>query len=312
MFSIELKPLHFWFTKPLKILVVFNPNARSGRSRDQLDVIRNAFVRRSVDAEFVLTRKAGHATQLVAEAQLDNFDCVVAVGGDGTIFEVLNGLFTHQKSAQIPLAMIPAGTGNAVAREFDLFPSNWEEAVDRIVIGKTRTMDVGHAKTDDDSFYFLNIIGMGFVVDAGITSKKLKFIGNAAYTLGTLWETFRLKTYPLVMELDGQQANQENIFIEISNTRYTGTSFLIAPDAEIDDGLLDIILLKKLSSFRLLKLFPTIYSGRHVEFDEIETCQAKIIRLESPVGMPLTVDGEFRGQTPVEIRCLPGALQLMV
>ena len=88
---------------------------------------------------------------------------------------------------------------------------------------------------------------IGFAVDAGKTSKRLKWLGNAAYTLGTLWQVLKLKSYPLRIELDGQLLEQDNVFVEVSNTRYTGTSFMIAPSAEIDDGLLDVTLLRRLS-----------------------------------------------------------------
>jgi YegS/Rv2252/BmrU family lipid kinase len=295
----------------LKLLVVFNPNAQSGRSERKLSDIRDAFEAHSVEAEFVFTRGQGHAASLVADASLDEFEAVVAVGGDGTVFEVLNGLLAHDKNRRIPLGLIPMGTGNAFAREFDLFPSCWREAISQIAAGRVRKVDIGRVKTGDELFYFINILGIGFAVDAGLTARNLKFVGNAAYTLGSLWQVFKLHSYPLVMELDGERFEQDNVLVEVSNSRYTGTSFLIAPGARIDDGLLDVTVLKKLSKIRLLRIFPTIYSGRHVGFEEVETIKARHIRLDAPAGKLMTVDGEFRGRTPVEIECLPRELDLL-
>ena len=274
--------------------------------------IQAAIVSSGLDAEFVSTDAPGDATRLVAQTDLRRFDAVVAVGGDGTVFEVLNGIFSHPDDKRPSLGVVPMGTGNAFAREFDLFPENWKEAVERMCRGRARPVDVGEISCREGRFYFLNIAGMGFATAAGLKARKLKFVGKAAYTLGTLWETIGLKSYPLQVKLDGREVEQENVLVEVSNSSYTGSSFLIAPQALVDDGYLDVTLLRQLSRTRLLKLFPTIYSGRHIEFDEVETHKAKDIEIQGPPGMLLTVDGEFRGSTPARIRCLPMALNLLV
>jgi diacylglycerol kinase (ATP) len=183
-------------------------------------------------------------------------------------------------------------------------PGEWRKGVGIISGGKRCKVDVGQITTAAEQFYFLNILGMGFAVDAGRSARKFKRLGNVAYTLGTLWQTLQLKSYALRMEIDGRAVEQDNIFAEISNTRYTGTSFLIAPGAEMDDGLLDVTLLRKLSRLRLLRLFPTIYSGRHVDHEEISVLRGKFIRILAPQGYLLGPDGEFRGTTPAEITCL--------
>lgn len=295
----------------MNLLVIFNPRAQSGRSGKKLPAIRDALAARSIQAEFLITRGPEHATRLVANASLDGFDGVVAAGGDGTLFEVLNGLYMHERARRIPLGLIPLGTGNAFAREFGLLPSEWMKAIDRLESANIRRVDAAYVSCLDESFYFLNIIGIGFAVDAGLAARKLKFLGNAAYTLGTLWQTLKLSSYSLVMELDGQRIEQDNVFVEVSNSRYTGTSFLMAPQARIDDGFLDVTILRKLPRLRLLRLFPTIYSGRHVNFEEVETHRVRHIRIESPAGMLLAPDGEFKGHTPMDIHCLHRDLELL-
>lgn len=296
----------------MKLLVIINPQARSGRARNLLPALRSVFESHDVNPEFTQTKKKGDATELAANVQPGEYDAVVAAGGDGTVFEVLNGIFSHPTDKRPCLGVIPMGTGNAFAREFDLFPQNWKEAVKRICKGRSRPVDVGEILSGEDRFYFLNIAGLGFATGAGLKARKLKFIGNTAYTLGTLWETIGLRSYRLKIKLDGREVEQANVMVEVSNSRYTGTSFLIAPEALVDDGYLDVTLLRQLSRTRLLRLFPTIYSGRHVQFDEIETYRAKEIEIDGPAGMRLTVDGEFRGSTPARIRCLPKALMLLV
>ena len=288
----------------MKLLIVFNPNAAHGRSVRKLQAIRAKFESLGIQVDFKTTTHAGHGTEMVAITDLSSYDGLVAAGGDGTLFEVLNGLYKQPKSARIPLGLLPIGTGNAFARDLQLKPSAWSEAIDLLHRGRTRQVDVGHVRSADGDYHFLNIVGMGFSVDAGKSAQKLKFLGNAAYTLATLWQVLKLKSYPLVAELDKRRISSNNVFITISNTRFTGTHFLIAPDACIDDGLLDVTILEKLPRLRLLKLFPTIYEGRHVAYKEVHSYQASRINIQSPVSMLLGPDGEFRGRSPAEITCL--------
>jgi len=294
----------------VRILLVFNPRACGGRAARLLPAVEQALADRGIAAETFLTRHAGHAMAHLAGCSLQGFDGVVAAGGDGTLFEVVNGLYRRASSERIPLGVIPLGTGNAFARDLGLQPGDWQSGVNIIAAARKRAVDVGRVATPSELFYFLNIIGMGFAVDAGLTAKKLKRLGRGAYTLATLWQVLKLKSYPVQLEIDGRIIEQDNVFVEISNTKYTGTTFLIAPAASMDDGLLDVTLLRKLPRLRLLRLFPTIYSGRHVEFEEVSVFQARSIRILAPAGYPMAPDGEFRGETPAEITCLQRDLDL--
>ena len=256
------------------------------------------------------TKHTGHGRELVANAQLSDFDGLVAAGGDGTVFEVLNGLYQHPKAARIPMGLLPIGTGNTFARELDLTSDVLNDAIKLLCRGNTRKVDVGFVKSADHSFHFVNIVSMGFAVDAGLTALKMKFFGKAAYTLATLWQVLKLKSYPLEIYIDGKITTSDNIFVTISNSRYTGTHFLIAPDAEIDDGKLDVTILENLPRSRLLKLFPTIYSGRHIEYTEVSSYKAAQINIRSPKGLLFGPDGEFYGRSPAEISCLPQDLTI--
>jgi len=296
----------------LKLLVIFNPGASHGRSLGKLADIRARFDSLGIQADFLLTTEPGHGTTLVAETSLAGYDGLIAAGGDGTVFEVLNGLYRHPKEKRIPLGLLPIGTGNAFARDLGLPPAAWSDAIDLIHRDQTRLVDVGHVSTTDATYYFLNIIHMGFSVDANRAALKLKFLGNSAYTLATLWRVLKLGSYPLEIEIDGETVNDDNVFIAVSNTRYTGTHFMMAPKAVIDDGLLDLTMLTRLSRRRILKLFPTIYDGRHLGFDEVTTRKARRITIRSPEAMLLAPDGEFIGHSPADIRCLHQDLEIFV
>jgi len=294
----------------LKLLIIFNPKAANGRSLKKLVAIKAKFENLGIQTTYKPTRYAGHGKELVASTDLSDFDGLIAAGGDGTLFEVLNGLYQHPKTARIPLGLLPIGTGNAFARELALEVNALTDAIDLLHRGRTRQVDVGFVKATEKSFYFVNIVSMGFAVDAGLTAQSLKLFGKTAYTMATLWQVLKLKSYPLEIEIDGKLIKSDNVFISISNSRYTGTSFLIAPTAKIDDGQLDVTILESLPRHRLLKLFPTIYSGRHIEYNEIASCKAAHINIRSPQGLLLGPDGEFYGSSPAEITCLPRDLMI--
>jgi len=289
----------------MRLLLIFNPHAASGRAARLLPKIRLSLEQFS-ELEICLTQYPGHASDWVAAADLARFDGVLAAGGDGTLFEVLNGMYRHLAHDRAPLGLIPVGTGNAFARELGLAAGDWEKGVSIIQAGNLQNLDVGRVQSGSDTFYFLNITGLGFPVDAMKTAKKLKAIGPAAYSIAVLREILRLKSYHLSIELDGEKIEQENIFIEVSNTRYTGTSFLIAPAAKMNDGMLDVTLLRNLSRWRLLRLFPTIFSGKHLVFTEVSTYQARTIRILAPENQAMVTDGELRGSSPVSVTCLAG------
>jgi diacylglycerol kinase (ATP) len=281
----------------LHLLIIFNPKAAFGRSIKKLEKIKTRLAELGIKSDIRQTRRPGDGTEIVAATDLTRFDGVIAAGGDGTLFEVLNGLYRHAAGDRVPIGVLPIGTGNAFARDLDLDPSDWQRAIDMIHKGHTRKVDVGQVTSTDGDYYFLNIVSMGFAIDASLSARKLKIIGNTAYTLATLWQVMKLKSYPLHIELDGNEIRQNNIFVTVSNTRYTGTHFLIAPSALTDDGLLDITLLRKLPRLRLLKLFPSIYKGAHINYPEVSVHQAEKVTIHSPAAMLLGPDGGIQNRS---------------
>ncbi len=294
----------------MKILLLFNPHAAYGRAAKLLPEILKRFEEKEIEVELLKTEARGHACQLAADADLSAYDGLIAAGGDGTLYEVINGYYRNDSPEKIPLGVLPTGTGNAFARELDLQASDWEKAIDIISVQKKKKIDVGHYLCEGKDFYYLNILGLGFVSDVSSIAQKFKIFGNTAYTLGVLYQLIFLKTHHLKMEIDGRSIERENIFVEISNTRYTGTSFLMAPQAEIDDGYLDITLLDKKTRRGILKIFPTIFDGSHVEKEGVETFRARHLKIETEPIKILTPDGELTGQTPIEVHCLPQDVEI--
>jgi diacylglycerol kinase (ATP) len=142
-----------------------------------------------------------------------------------------------------------------------------------------------------------------------IAGGSMKILGNGAYNLGVVYRTAFLDTFHHRLELDGRTIERDTTFVEISNSRYTA-DFLMAPDASVDDGLLDITLLGKISRRRLLRLFPTVFRGEHIHYDEIETFTARRITVVNEHSKALSPDGEPIGATPAEVTCLHRALEV--
>ena len=287
----------------MRLLLVYNPHAGHRHAAALYPEAVALFREKGLTVEPVLTEGPGHAGRIVRDADFGSYDGVVAAGGDGTLYEVVNGYYANPARGRIPVGLLPMGTGNAFARDLKIDAGHWREAVEIIASGKRRRVDVGRFRTGGIDYYFLNILGLGFVADVTNTADRLKVFGNVAYTLGVLVQTLFLHSYPVRVEADGRVIEKENLFAEISNTRYT-SNFLMAPKARIDDGLLDVTLLGRMSRRRLLKCFPLIFTGRHVSLPEVEQFQAQRVRITTTAPKLLTPDGELGGVTPVEVECL--------
>jgi len=293
----------------LKVFVVYNPTAANGRAGSAIDRVCALFDARGVDAELLLTERPGHAVELVRGADLAAFDGIVAGGGDGTVFEVVNGYFLNDAGVKPPLGVLPVGTGNAFSKDLGLSTGWVERAIDLIAAGDHRPVDVGRFTTGTGTFHYLNILGLGFVSDVGETASRLKVVGNLSYTIAVLVRLISLSSYRMTIEIDGEILERESIFCEISNTRYT-SNFLMAPSASIEDGLLDVTILGRASRSYLLRCFPKIFTGEHVHLEEVETFKARKIRIRTDDPKVLAPDGEIFGSTPVEVECLHRALDV--
>lgn len=293
----------------MKVLLIYNPFAGHGRAKKILPQVEAEFLKHNIEFELHLTDYPEHGIEIVKDVNLKKYDGIVAAGGDGTLFEVINGCYQNKTRKKIPIGVLPVGTGNAFARDLELHVSHWKEAIKIISHNKTRKVDVGKFTTHGQTYYFLNILGLGFVADVTKTAHKLKTFGNLSYTLGVLYHILLLKSCKLKIELDGKILERQNIFVEISNTTYT-SNFYMAPSAEIDDGYLDVTLLGKMGRIGLLKAFPKVFTGEHVKLPKVETFKVKKIKIETEKPKVLTPDGELIGITPVEVECLHQAIEV--
>ncbi|MBC8192449.1 MAG: diacylglycerol kinase family lipid kinase [Candidatus Marinimicrobia bacterium] len=293
----------------MKNLIIFNPWAGHGHAGKILPQIEAYLHEIDFDYDILITEHQGHGVDLTRDADFSQYGGVIAAGGDGTLYEVINGYYRNDSPVRIPIGVLPVGTGNAFVRDMDLHHHDWKPALDIIKTGATRKFDVGHFTTEGKTYYYLNILGLGLVADIGATALKMKALGNISYTLGSLYHILKLKPFKIKMEIDDQVIERENVFVEISNTRYTA-NFLMAPAAKTDDGLLDVTILGPKSRIGLIRSFPKIITGEHIHMKEVECFQASHIRIETNIPKILTPDGELMGSTPLEVDCLKQAIEV--
>ena len=278
-------------------VIIFNPKARSEKSRDLADVLRE------IAPEAVLreTDSAGGARRLAAEAAREGFRIVVAAGGDGTVNEVVNGL----AGTEAALGVLPIGTMNVFSKEHDL-PEKLDEAWAIIRAGNLREIDLLAA----NGTHFIQLAGVG--LDAQVvketTWESKKNLGPLSYLISAA--QIAARTPPkLAVEAGGRIS--EGSFVLIGNGRYYGAKITLFPKARVDDGLLDVLIFKNIGYLDIAKYLAGVLVGRHTGMDGVEYFQVSEATVRSEGEVPVEVDGELSGALPVTFR-VAGKLRLCV
>lgn len=279
------------------IAVILNPRARSERAQNLVEELRRLFP----EAELLLTEAAGDARRLAAQAARDGFRVVVAAGGDGTVNEVVNGL----AGGGAALGVLPLGTMNVFAKEHGI-PARIEDAIAVIRGGVMREIDLGAA----NDAHFIQLAGVG--LDAQVVKQtdweSKKRFGALSYLISAAQVVSR--TPPkLVIESGG--ATQEGLFVLVGNGRYYGAKLVLFPDAKTDDGLLDVLVFKKLGYLDIARYLGAVLIGAHTKLADVEYFQTDALRVHSEDEVPVEVDGELSGVAPVNFR-VTGRLRICV
>ena len=290
-----------------KTVVILNPAAGSVEDLD-------ALVKRIRDlpaTEVRITKKPGAATQLAKKAVREGYKTVVAAGGDGTLNEVINGI--GQDASTVSLGLIPLGTGNDFARTLAL-PTAVDDALALLRAGHTRVIDLVRVKSDEVR-YFVNVSAGGFsgLVDERLTPEMKKTWGPLAYLRSAAAALADMRVYQTTVSIDDSESRTLGLFdVVVANGKYVAGGTQIAPEASIDDGLLDIILIPKQSPADLALLAARLALGNHLSSTAVVFRRATKINVNSEPKMPFNVDGELVGNEPAEFEILPRALQFVV
>jgi YegS/Rv2252/BmrU family lipid kinase len=263
----------------------------------------------------LFSERQGQLGGLARQAADAGASLVVAVGGDGTVNEVAQGLAGREN---VELAVIPRGTGWDFVRTYGI-PRRLQDAVDVALHGRVRTIDVGRARYrgwdgSDTESYFANIASAGMsgaiAQRANDTSKTLG--GKASYLWATVAVFSRWHNDEVRVTVDGEQRSGRMHDVIVANGRYFGGGMMICPEAEPDDGLLDVLMIGDLTKRDLLLTLPKTYWGRHLPHPKAELLRGAIVDIETPDALPVELDGEQPGTTPAHFETVAGALRLRV
>ncbi len=300
-------------TEGARVTVLTNPASGHGSAPHAAERAIAQLHRRGVDVVAIAGTDAEHARRLVNGALDRGMDALVVVGGDGIISLALQVL----AQTGIPLAIIPAGTGNDHAREFRIPTKDPEAAADIVADcvadGRVETVDLGHVKgADGTEKWFGTVMATGF--DSLVTDRTNRMRwphGRMRYNLAIVAEMSKLRLLPFRLSFDGGEELVTDLTLAaFGNTRSYGGGMLICPDADPTDGLLDVTMVASASRTRLVRLFPTVFKGKHVDLPEVQTARARTITVDSP-NMTAYADGEYVCPLPVEVSAVPGALKIL-
>ncbi|MBY4038415.1 diacylglycerol kinase [Rhodococcus fascians] len=286
------------------VTVLTNPTAGGGRA---VHAARRAVTRlreRELDVSTVEGRTAGDALELLKRAVGRGTDAVVAVGGDGVVnlaLQVIAGTDT-------PLGLIPAGTGNDLARTLGVPLDDPTRAADLVVDGVVTSIDLGRVGTR----WFGTVLSSGF--DSLVTERagRLQWLaGPLRYNAAMILQLAALRTLSYTIELDDAELHLDAVLVAVGNGSSYGGGMAICPTARVDDGLFAITVVRDVSRTRLLALSPTLYRGAHVDLPEVEVYSARNVTVHCD-DMVAYADGERIAELPVTIECVPRALRVFV
>jgi YegS/Rv2252/BmrU family lipid kinase len=282
-----------------KYCVILNPIAGRGAGKKAIPEIESYLNSFGIEYDLLITEEPGHGIKLAEEAGGNGYQTVVAVGGDGTANEVINGLMNASDNGKITskLAVLPVGRGNDFSYGMGV-PQDLESACKILAEGRSRKIDIGFVKGGDypEGRYFGNGVGIGFDAVVGFEAAKLpSFItGMPAYLVAALKTIFLYFNAPLLrVEIDGEVLEQSCLIVSLMNGKRMGGAFMFAPDFEPDDGLLNLCIAEQVSRMGVLSLFPKVMSGTQQDHPAIKMPSGKAIRIEAITGsLPVHADGE--------------------
>jgi diacylglycerol kinase (ATP) len=295
-----------------RFLAVVNPAAGGGRCRKLVGPALARLRAGGIDLTVVETAAPGQATALVRDAYAQDYRKFIAVGGDGTSYEVVNGLFPSAGEAAT-LAFLPLGTGNSFLRDFS--DQGVEFAIEALRARRSIPCDVLRLTHQTGVLHYINLLSMGFSADvATLRARRFSGWGEIGYQSSIFISLARFRRRPFPLRVDGESEIDRRpcLFLTFSNSKFTGGTMMIAPHAEINDGLIEFVRWGPIGRLGLIRNLPTLYDGTHINHPLAERRPARRIDFELDAPVDVMVDGEVLTLHCRALDVLPSALNVVV
>ena len=308
-------------------LLIVNPKSAGGSTRDNWSAIASDVRTHFGPFQVAFTKSAGDGTRLAKEAAIAGREFIIACGGDGTINEVANGIF--ESGEDVEFGVLPSGTGGDFRRSLGI-PQSTREAARAIRNGKSKLIDVGRITFQDHnnetaSRYFLNVSSFGLaasIIERVKSNKALDWLplggvrGRASFALSTLQEVVGLDPVTVRVRIDnGEERSLQTVNFCVANARYFGGGMMIAPDAKLNDGFLDLVNIGDIRTAKVILNAYALYNGTHTNLSEVKSSRVQKIDVW-PLGkndeIHIEVDGELPGKLPAVYEIIPNALRVRV
>jgi diacylglycerol kinase family enzyme len=278
-----------------RFFAIVNPAAGGGKSAKLAGPALARLRARGLHIDVIASTGPGHAVQLAREAYNQGYRRFLAVGGDGTAHEILNGVFARNPAAErIALGFLPLGTGNSFLRDFTKHGA--EASLDALFANRTRPVDLVRLTHASGEIYSFNILSVGFTADVGaLTNRVFKPLGHLGYLFGVFVGLVQLKRRAFVLRSDDETEwdTRRSLFLTFNNSKYTGGTMLIAPDADPSDGFIEFVRWGPIGRFGLLRMLPRLYSGTHLNHPLASRKSVKHVEFNIPVPVDVLIDGEI-------------------
>jgi YegS/Rv2252/BmrU family lipid kinase len=294
-------------------LAIVNPAAGGGRSHKLLTPALERLRAGGIEVNVAATRFPGEATEIARSAYENGSRNFIAVGGDGTSYEIVNGLYPQALSGERPtLAFLPLGTGNSFLRDFS--DRGVEHGIASLLAQSSRACDVMRLRHRAGVIYYINLLSMGFSADvATLRARRFSSWGEIGYQASILLTLARFNRRPFPVRVDGAEGFDDRrcLFLTFNNSKFTGGTMMIAPNAEIDDGLVEYVRWGPIGRLGLIRNLPGLYDGTHIEHPLAERKAARRVEFNLEAPVDVMVDGEVLTLQGEELDVLPGALNIV-
>jgi diacylglycerol kinase (ATP) len=294
-------------------LAIVNPAAGGGKSGKLLGPALDRLRAGGIEIEVATTRASGDATQIARHAYSIGQRNFIAVGGDGTSYEVVNGLFPQAATDSPPtLAFLPLGTGNSFLRDFS--DRGVEYAIESLLAGRSRSCDVLRMRHRSGTIYYINLLSMGFSADvATLRARRFSDWGELGYFTSIFLTLAKFNRRPFPVRLEGHEAfdTRRCLFLTFNNSKFTGGTMMIAPKAEVNDGLVEYVRWGPIGRLGLIRNLPGLYDGTHIQHPLAERKAIRRVEFQLDAPIDVMVDGEVLSLHCEELDVLARALNVV-